>query len=174
VTDPSDKDLVASSRHGDTAAYEELIKRHFRRVFAVCYGILGCRHDAEDATQEALLKGLERIATLRAGGRFAAWITRIARNVCTDHLRRRKLARDSLAVHPGSPSTRPSDNGDLDAALRQLPAKLRIPLVMYYFGGRNGKSIADVLNISHSGACNRLRQARAELHRILTAEGETQ
>ena len=172
MTEPTDRDLVAGVRNGDTAAYERLIKRHFRRVFAVCYGILGCRHDAEDATQEALLKGLERMAALRAGGRFAPWITRIARNVCTDHLRRRKLARDSLAAQPPPPAPQPSDNGDLDAALRQLPARLRIPLVMYYFGGRNGKSIADVLNISHSGACSRLRQARAELHRILTAKGE--
>lgn len=68
-----EKELIASCRDGDRAAYGDLIRLHSGRVFAVCLGMLGNRHDAEDATQQTLLRGLVQIRTLRDYDRFAPW-----------------------------------------------------------------------------------------------------
>jgi DNA-directed RNA polymerase specialized sigma24 family protein len=53
-----------------------------------------------------------------------------------------------------------------------LPQELRLPLLMFYFDGRNAKGIAASMNISHSGACQRLRMARQQLHQLLTERGQ--
>ena len=89
MTSANDQQLVSACCNCDKTAYDALVDRYYRRVFAVCLGVLGSAHDAEDAVQEALLKGFERIGKLRTGNRFGAWVTQIARNVCIDHLRRR-------------------------------------------------------------------------------------
>jgi RNA polymerase sigma-70 factor (ECF subfamily) len=169
-----DKDLVAACRDGDKTAYEELVGRHYRRVFGVCWGLLGSSHAAEDAAQEAFLKGIERIAELREGEQFGAWIGRIARNVSLDLIRKESRTRSILAeLATPQPESR-SDNHDLEGAIRRLPVELRGPLMLYYFGERNAKSIAESLGISHSLACQRLREARKELHRLLTEQGDAQ
>ena len=56
-------------------------------VFAICFGMLKDRHDAEDMTQKTLLKGFIQIHRLRYAERFGAWIARIARNSCIDVIR---------------------------------------------------------------------------------------
>ena len=57
MNDRCDMDLVVASRQGDKGAYAVLLERHYRHVFAVCLGILGNLHDAEDIAQDAMLKG---------------------------------------------------------------------------------------------------------------------
>ena len=57
---------------------------------------------------------------------------------------------------------------DLEQAIRRLPAELRVPLMMYYFDGQDARTIAKSLKISHSGACQKLRMARRQLHELLT------
>lgn len=168
----SDKALVAACRDGDQGAYGALIDRHYRRVFSVCLSVLGHAQDAEDAAQEAAAKGFERIGELRNGKRFGSWIARIGRNVSVDFLRRQERGRAILAERGTPTADSPSGNHDLAGAIRRLPIELREPLVMYYFGGRTAKAIAEALHISHTGACQRLREARKELHRMLTDEGD--
>jgi DNA-directed RNA polymerase specialized sigma subunit len=52
-----------------------------------------------------------------------------------------------------------------------LPQEFRVPLMMYYFDNKSAKTIAEKLNISHSGACQRIRAARKQLHRLLKQRG---
>ena len=168
----SENELVVACRDGDKTAYEGLVKRHYRRVFAICLGVLADTHDAEDAAQETFVKGFRRIGKLRAGEQFSPWIGRIAKNLCIDVLRRQQrqrdvLTRQSLRQEPGNRNTH-----DLQEAIKRLPLELREPLVMYYFDERSAKSIAETLSISHSGVCQRLRNARKELHRLLTEQGD--
>lgn len=165
---------MAACQDGDKAAYEELVGRYYRRVFGVCLGLLGSSHAAEDSAQEAFLKGIERIAELREGELFGAWIGRIARNTSLDLLRRETRARAALADLATPQAESRSNNYDLEGAIRRLPAELREPLVLYYFGEHSAKSIAESLGMSHSLACQRLREARKELHRLLTEQGDAQ
>jgi len=173
LDDHLDESAVRACRQGDTASYAVLVKRHYRHVFAVCFGVLGNIHDAEDIAQETMLKGLIKIKKLARGEQFEAWILQIAKNLCIDYIRRRRRVKP-LATEQLMQATGPSsqDNHELDQAIRQLPQELRLPLTMYYFDNRNAKTIAEKLKISHSGACQRIRTARKELHKLLTERGQ--
>jgi RNA polymerase sigma-70 factor (ECF subfamily) len=128
-------------------------------------------HDAEDAAQETMLKGLSGLRTLAKPQQFESWILRIARNLCIDLLRRRKRIK-ALPVEP-EPVSAPtaSENHDLEAAIARLPQELRLPLTLFYFERKDAGSIARKLNISPSLAYERLRAARKELHELLTEKG---
>ncbi|MHC4619297.1 MAG: RNA polymerase sigma factor [Planctomycetota bacterium] len=165
----SDDILVAASSRGDKSAYAALVKRHYRRVFGVCLGVVGNVHDAEDIAQDALLKGFLEIKKLRRNERFEQWILRVAKNLSIDFLRRKRhvkaLAAREVAAE-GQENT--NNNHDLAEAIRRLPQELRLPLVMYYLDNKSAESIAEMLDISHSGVCHRIRMARRQLHKLLT------
>ncbi len=162
-----DESVVRACQHDDKAAYAVLVKRHYRHVFALCLGVLGNVHDAEDVAQEAMLKGFLKIKKLDKGEQFEVWILRIARNLCIDLLRRRKRIKVLSAKQLMRPGQRTGKNHTLQEAIRRLPQELRVPLTMYYFDEKNAKTIAEKLNISHSGACQRIRAARKQLHELL-------
>lgn len=169
----SDKELVTASRQGDRGAYASLVRRHYKGTFLVCLGVLGHVHDAEDAAQDAMIKGFERIRQLRDGSQFGAWVAAIARNLSVNLLRKRKTLDRTLDA--GALSRRPEGPQgaeDLQQAVARLPRDLRLPLVMYYFDGQNVKAVAEKLAISTSGVYQKLRDAIKELHTILTMQGD--
>ena len=168
----SDEIVVQACKQGNTDSYKLLVKRHYRHVFALCLGILGNIHDAEDIAQDAMLKGLVKIKKLGKGEQFEAWILRISKNLCIDFLRRRKRIKPVNLRQQMQAGQRNQENHELEQAVRRLPKELRLPLVMYYFDGKNAKKIAGKLQISHSGACQRIREARKELHKLLTERGK--
>lgn len=163
-----DESLVRACQRNDKTAYTVLVQRHYRHVFAMCLGMLGNVDDAEDVAQEAMLRGLLKIRKLDKAGHFESWILQIARNLCIDFLRQRKRTKAIGIEQPKQPPQRSGGNHDLQQAIRRLPQELRIPLTMFYFDGKNAKTIARKLNISHSGACRRIRTARKQLHVLLT------
>jgi len=172
LNDRLDETVVRACRDGDKAAYATLVKRHYRRVFTLCLGVLGNVHDAEDIAQDAMLKGFLKIQKLGSGEQFEAWILRIAKNLCIDFLRRRKRVKSLVSEQPIQHQQLTKENHDLEQAIRRLPQELRLPLTMYYFDNRNAKTIAKKLKISHSGACQRIRAARKELHKLLTERSQ--
>lgn len=163
-----DESLVRACQRDDKTAYTVLVKRHYRHVFAMCLGVLGNLHDAEDVAQEAMLKGLLKIKKLEKAEQFESWILQIARNLCIDFLRRRKRSKAIGIEQPKQSSHRTGENHDLQQAIGRLPQELRVPLTMFYFDGKNAKTIAEKLDISHSGACQKIRAARKRLHELLT------
>jgi RNA polymerase sigma-70 factor (ECF subfamily) len=68
---------------------------------------------------------------------------------------------------PARPEFRQDDHGDLHNALRKLPEKYRLPLMLFYFDGRSSEKLAVELNLTQAGACTRLFRARNALRRIL-------
>jgi RNA polymerase sigma-70 factor (ECF subfamily) len=168
LNDRLDETVVRACRDGDKAAYTMLVKRHYRRVFAVCLGVLDNVHDAEDIAQDAMLKGFLKIQKLGSAEQFEAWILRIAKNLCIDFIRRQKRIKPLVSEQLMQPRETTNENHDLEQAIRHLPQELRLPLVMFYFDKKNAKAIAEKLNISHSGACQRIRTARQQLHKLLT------
>ena len=162
------ENLFVACRQGDKKSYASLVKKCYRSVFAVCLGMLGNIHDAEDATQEAVLKGFRNIRKLEKTEQFEAWILRIAKNLCIDFLRRKKREKIIHAEQMKSQHGETNENHELWQAIRRLPQELRLPLTMFYFEQKNAKIIAEKLEISHSGACQRIRDARKMLHEILT------
>jgi RNA polymerase sigma-70 factor (ECF subfamily) len=172
LSELSDEQLVDASRAGDKEAYAALANRYYERVFVTCLGMLGNVHDAEDITQDAMLRGLARIGTLRDSGQFGSWIVRIARNYCVSHIRRRRYARRFAEQKSISPDETLAQYEDLQRAIARLPLESRLPLVTYYFGGESVKDVAEKLELSRSAVYQRLRTATKQLHRLLTRQGE--
>jgi len=168
----AERKAIASCRQGDRSAYGDLIRAHSARVFAVCLGMLGNRHDAEDLTQQTLLSGFLRIRTLRDSDRFAPWIVRIARNLCIDVLRTRKRASVSSGPSNTSGQSDPDDLRRLEQALSRLDADYRVPLLLFYFDGRSTQNIAETLGITQANVQTRLSRARKQLRRWLEREGD--
>ena len=163
-----DESLVRACQRDDKTAYAVLVERHYRHVFAMCLGVLGNVDDAEDIAQEAMLKGLLKIKKLDKAEQFESWILQIVRNLCIDSLRRRKRSKAVGIKQQMQPAHRTGENHNLQQAIKLLPQELRVPLTMFYFDGKNAKTIAEKLNISHSGACQKIRTARKRLHELLT------
>src|SRR5207245_3464531 len=94
-----DAQLVQQCLQGDGSAWEELVRRHTRRIFNICYRFTGNRTESEDLSQEVFLRVYRTLASYRsAHGGFATWMTSVTRNLLIDHYRRTKRDRvtDSL------------------------------------------------------------------------------
>lgn len=163
-------DLVTRCRTGDRSAYAGLVRAHSARVFAICLAMLGNTYDAEDVAQQTLLKGLLGISGLRRDGQFGAWISRIARNLCIDFIRKRRLRAEVPDREPGSAQPDSCDYDELQSALAKLPEDSRLTLTLYYFDGRSAKNIAETLDISQGAVQTRLCRARKQLRRLLEAQ----
>jgi RNA polymerase sigma-70 factor (ECF subfamily) len=170
VKDQTDAQLVAGCREGDKEAFATLVRRHSRRVFAVCLGMLGEVPDSEDAVQDVFLRGMINLHALRDEEKFAGWIVQMARNHCRDILRKRR--RHRLLSQPDLQAAGTDDeSSDLHVALAGLPEEYRLPLMLFYFDGRSTKSVANALSLSQAGACTRLSRARKQLRRLLEERG---
>ncbi len=172
----SDEALVAASREGDRTAYAALVRRHAKRLYAICLGILGSAADGEDMVQETFVRGLANIRSLRNEAQFAAWISQIARNLCRDHLRDRGRERALLSETPAPDpvTSNDTDYADLHLALAELPEQYRTPLMLFYFDGKSTEKLAEELNLTQAGACTRLHRARNELRRLLARRKDAQ
>jgi RNA polymerase sigma factor (sigma-70 family) len=82
--DPSDENLVERAKAGDRAALEELVRRHQGWIFNIVVRMVYRREDAEDLTQEILVKAITHLGTFRAESRFRTWLYRIAANQALD------------------------------------------------------------------------------------------
>ena len=166
----SEKKLITRCRSGDSSAYAPLVKAHSRRVFAICLGMLGNIHDAEDMGQQTLLKGFANIDQVRDGEQFGAWICRIAKHLCIDFIRKQRLRQSSLAKHAMASQANYKEYPALQRALAKLPEEYTLALMLYYFDGRSTRAVAEALGFSEAAVQARLSRARKRLRKLLEAE----
>ena len=86
----ADNELALALKAGNERAFEELVRRHQGRVYAVAYRLTGNREDALDVAQESFLKAYRKIHAWQPMGGFLAWLLRLTTNQAIDTLRRRK------------------------------------------------------------------------------------
>ena len=92
-----DAALVRDAQKGDTGAFEELVARHRDKIFARAFSMMRNEEEAIDLSQEAWVKGWQRLVQFQGDSSFATWITRIVINLCLDELRKQKRRRtDSI------------------------------------------------------------------------------
>ncbi|HEU4339145.1 MAG TPA: sigma-70 family RNA polymerase sigma factor [Planctomycetota bacterium] len=191
-----ERELVESARRGAPDAFEELVRRTSRMVFARCALEMGDPQRAEDLTQETYLAAWRSIRSLKEAGGFRGWLLRIAQNACIDarrrdsRLRRTPPALKDALRFPSGPAASGSDALDglpapalpdtgesrerALAILRSLPEEYRLPLTLRYLGGADFESIQLQMGISPGslrGLLNRgLTLLRMELKRALGPE----
>jgi RNA polymerase sigma-70 factor, ECF subfamily len=88
---PHDRELVRVAQRGDKGAFEELVKRHQNRVFAVARGILKRQEDVEDISQQVFVKAYFALKKFDQRSAFTTWLYKITVNECWDLLRKRKV-----------------------------------------------------------------------------------
>jgi RNA polymerase sigma-70 factor, ECF subfamily len=178
-----DLQLIERCLNGEEAAWEDLVKVHTRRVYAICYRFTGSDHQAQDLTQDVFLRIFRSLKSFRAGeGSFTVWLTRLTRNLLIDHYRRSKLERATDSIEPQLPmleETRAmSGRADgllagreaseaLQGALAKLSPELRESVILRDLEELEYKEIAQVLNVPEGTVKSRLNRGRAELARIL-------
>src|SRR5438552_18001362 len=89
----SDKTLVRQAQRGDMVAFEELVLRHRDKIYARAFSMMRNEEEAVDLSQEAWVKGWQRLKQFQGESSFVTWMTRIVINLCLDQLRKQKRLR---------------------------------------------------------------------------------
>jgi RNA polymerase sigma-70 factor, ECF subfamily len=169
--EPADDQLVEAAQHGDEQALNQLLERHYGRLYALCRRMIGNDHDALDATQDALIaivRGLERYDGRAA---FGTWAYRVTTNACLDEMRRLKrrpvteLDETASPPDPGRPGIDQTiaDRMALDAALAQLSVEFRAAVVLRDVLGLDYADIAEVLDLPPGTVRSRIARGRRAL-----------
>jgi RNA polymerase sigma-70 factor (ECF subfamily) len=169
----SDDDLVAAAQAGDSAAMDQLLRRHYDRIHAVCRRIAGSTRDADDAAQEAMIRIVKNLDRFDGRAAFGTWAYRIATNASLDELRRRKRRPqlhvvdddDAPEVEPADPTAHRrveavADRLAIDDALASLPEEFRLPVVMRDVGDLDYSEIAAELDIPIGTVKSRIARGR--------------
>ena len=188
---PSDKSavpdvaLVKASQRGDMSAFEELVARHRDKIYARAFSMVRHEEDATDLSQEAWVKGWQRLKQFQGEASFLTWMTRIVINLCLDRLRKQKRQRaeslDQLEEESGgverqmpvvtSNPTERLERGELrqkiDAALALLSVEHRTVLILHEFQEMEYKEIAKTVGCSIGTVMSRLFYARRKMATLL-------
>jgi len=90
VSDDPDFEIIERVRSGETEAFEELVRKHGRRVYRSLIGIVGSPEDAEDALQDVFFKAFQHLPHFEGRSKFSTWLIRIAINTGVQRIRSRK------------------------------------------------------------------------------------
>jgi RNA polymerase sigma-70 factor (ECF subfamily) len=173
----SDAALAALAARGDRRAYAALVNRHLPRVFAVTRRMLANEAAAEDAAQEALLRLWTHAGSYDpAKAALTTWLTRIATNICLDRLRKRQEEQWDDSYDQPLPPDQEKGLGDrqlaarVDAALRRLPDRQRLALVLCHYENLSMAEAAQAMEISVDAVESLLGRARRGLRQLLASE----
>lgn len=162
-------------RRRDPQTLEELVRRHQGKVYTLAYRMLRDPEDAEDLTQEALLRALAALPRLRDEQAFAPWLMRIAANLCIARLRQRaRHPQETLMEEVAGPLTEEETLAhlQLEKAIAGLPARYRLALTAFYLEGRSYREAAALVGVPVGTFRTHLYRAREMLRRALGRKEE--
>ena len=184
-----EKALIDAARQGDVGSFNQLVLSYQSMVYNFAYRILGDRHAAADATQDAFISAFKAIGKFR-GGSFKAWLLRIVTNACYNQLRRKQrqpsTSLDALLVLEPAPTqslTDPSESPEeytvrqelskaIQIGIGNMPPEQRITLVLADVQGFSYQEIAGVTGVSLGTVKSRLSRARNKLRDFLLGQRE--
>ncbi|HKP69036.1 MAG TPA: RNA polymerase sigma factor [Pyrinomonadaceae bacterium] len=182
----TDEKLVELSVSGESEAFGEIVRRWERKIFALCFGMLGREDEARDAAQETFISAYRSLSNFRGEAKVSSWLHRIAVNQCLTVKRRAKARSEEffndesgedekifVAPASGSPA-RATEQIERLTLVRQavgsLPVDLRQVVVMKEFEEMTFQEISDTLELPLSTVKSRLytalRQLKMKLERL--------
>jgi RNA polymerase sigma-70 factor (ECF subfamily) len=181
----TDVELVRSAQSGDMRAFEELVARHRDKIYARAYSMMRNEDEALDLSQDAWVKGWQRLGQFQGDSSFVTWMIRIVINLCLDQLRKLKRKRaesleameeESGGVERQMPVTAPNPTEGLeraelrlriDRALAQLSHEHRTVLILHEFEQMEYREIARQMQCSIGTVMSRLFYARRRMASLL-------
>ena len=185
IKNASDDELVRASQRGRADCYEELVFRHRDKIYARAFSMLRNEEEALDMSQEAWVKGWQRLKQFKRDASFTTWMTRVTINLCLDFLRKRKRqAADSLerieeegggierrmpveTFNPTERMEREELREEIDSGMEKLSYEHRTVLLLHEFEGMEYKEIAKAMHCSIGTVMSRLFYARRRLGSLL-------
>src|SRR5262245_20729975 len=168
--DPSERERYQAAIHGDREAFEMIIRTHSRALFAIAYGILQNREEAEDVVQDSLIKAWKTRWRVRDPEKFPFWLATIARHKAHDVFRKRRTVplSEQLAepIEPESVNTVALDDS-LASALAALPEVHRAALTLRYLEEMDYRTIENTLGLTNGALRGVLGRALASMRKQL-------
>ena len=169
MMDADEREVYRAAIHGDREAFEMIIRTHSRPLFAIAYGILQNREEAEDAVQDALVKAWKSRWRVRDPEKFPAWLCMIARHRARDVFRKRSKL--PVPAETESVTCDPYDASLLDRqlhrALAELPELHRAAISLRYFEELDYASIESRLGLTNGSLRGILGRALASMRKQL-------
>ena len=168
--DASEREQYRAAIHGDREAFEMIIRTHSRTLFAIAYGILQNREEAEDVVQDSLVKAWKTRWRVREPEKFPAWLATIARHRAHDTFRKRRTVPLSEQMHEPIESELKDTialDRQLQSALAALPELHRAALTLRYFEEMDYQSIETTLGLTNGALRGILGRALAMIRKQL-------
>lgn len=180
-----DEDDLQLAQNGNQEAINQMIVTYQQSVFNLCYRMLGETTEAEDATQEALVKAVLNLRTYDTERPFKPWLLRIASNECIDRIRRRRpttsldgMGEDGAwewqAGHSPTPEAsllQAEEQTRIRLLLETLPPVERTIITLFYWEGLSYNEIGEITGLTVSAIKSRLFRARRAMATLLVQEG---
>ena len=172
---PSDDELLAAYARGSAEAAREIMDRHATGVLRLAAGMLANRADAEDVTQEVMLRLWKLAPDWRAGrAKVSTWLWRVTVNLCMDRLRKAGRTRPADDVDPIDDGPAPADRlmerervKALYQGLAELPERQRAAVVLRHIEGMSNPDIAEILETTVEAVESLLTRGMRELRLLL-------
>jgi RNA polymerase sigma-70 factor (ECF subfamily) len=166
--DAHDRALLAAHADGDPQAFDELVRRHRQRMWAVALRTLGDPEEAADAVQDACVSAFRAAGSFRGDAKVTTWLHRIVVNACLDRARRRAV-RPTVPL-PEQPPADPRDRMaeretqlEVQRALADLPEEQRLAIVLVDLQGMSVEEAASILGVPGGTVKSRCFRGRARL-----------
>jgi RNA polymerase sigma factor (sigma-70 family) len=188
ATDDTDRDLVKRAAAGERGAVEDLVRRHQPWIYNIAIRMLAHPHDAEDATQEILIKAITRLSSFEGRSSFRTWLYRIVVNHVLN-MKRGRLEPETLTFScyahglDSTPDLDPPDQASVPVDVRLILDEARISCtsgmllcldraqrLVYVLGEIFEVSDAvgaELLEIGRDNFRQRLARARRDLHNFM-------
>ncbi|MCB9665521.1 MAG: RNA polymerase sigma factor [Alphaproteobacteria bacterium] len=169
---------IALAADGDPTARSWVASRWAAPLHRFCLRMLRDEQDAQEVSQEVLVKLLRALDRYDPQRSFSTWAYGIARNACIDHLRRRRLRTHEPSREVADTSPTPLQEASraeraerLHEALAEIPPMYREILVLYHFEHLKYTEIAEVLDLPLGTVMNRIFRARGKLRTAYEGRG---
>ena len=157
---------------------DQYIRKYGRRLYGLCMTLCADKHEADDLYQDTWLKVLKRFDTYDPSREFEPWLTRLCVNTYRDRLRRLSRSpflnftsnetKEAFLLTAAAPEK--EDYSDLYAAIDQLPEKMRLTIILFYFEDMDLDKTAQTLGVPPGTVKSRLHKARIRLKEVLGRE----
>ncbi|MGE5214429.1 MAG: RNA polymerase sigma factor [Nitrospirota bacterium] len=168
--DASEREQYRAAIHGDREAFEMIIRTNSRALFAIAYGILQNREEAEDVVQDSLVKAWKTRWRVREPEKFPAWLAIIARYRAHDVLRKRRpvpFLNERIETGENEPTDTTAVDQKLHSALATLPDLHRAALTLRYFDEMDYRTIEGTLGLTNGALRGILGRALASMRKQL-------